>query len=158
MLAAMPTIPKSAPAEARNGGSSFSLDPRILKGLVAGAVIAAAIIALAPSSGDANTGSVGSPYLPNQVIPDRVGRLVNASRISIVPILTEAGGTAGIEREIPRYRQRQPEESGNLSACQLARFQRIALAMLSRVGLATPSRALDVRLRTPSYALKIITD
>jgi len=74
MLAAMPTMPKSAPAPASNGGSNFSLDPRILNGLVAGAVIAAAIIALAPSLGDANIRSVGSPYLPNQVIPDKVGQ------------------------------------------------------------------------------------
>jgi hypothetical protein len=37
-------------------------------------VIAAAIIALSPLSGDANNGSVGSPDLPNQVIPDKVGQ------------------------------------------------------------------------------------
>ena len=69
VLAALPDIPNSpaqaprnnprAPAQARNAdGSGFNQS--ILDGLIAGAVIAAAIIALAPSSGTANDDS-GSP-------------------------------------------------------------------------------------------------
>ncbi len=66
VLAAFPDIPNStaqtprnnpgAPAQGRNADRS-GFNQRILAGLVAGAVIAAAIIALTPSSGNANSGS-----------------------------------------------------------------------------------------------------
>jgi TPR repeat protein len=74
MLSALPTLPKLAAAPARNNSGGFSMDPRILDGLIAGAVIAAAIIALTPSSMGASTGGVGNPNLPNQAIPDKVGQ------------------------------------------------------------------------------------
>jgi TPR repeat protein len=66
VLAALPDIPNSpaqvprnnprAPAQARNADRS-GFNQSILAGLVAGAAIAAAIIALTPSSGNANSGS-----------------------------------------------------------------------------------------------------
>jgi len=74
ILSALPTPPESAAAPGRSNGRGYSMDPRILDGLVAGAVIAAAIIALTPSSGSTSTGGVVDPNLPSQAIPDKVGQ------------------------------------------------------------------------------------
>jgi hypothetical protein len=51
MLAAIPVVPKSAPVAAGNGnGPGFSVNPKVFAGLVVGAVIVAALVALTPSS------------------------------------------------------------------------------------------------------------
>jgi TPR repeat protein len=56
MLSAMPVVPKSSPVAVSNGNrSGLSVNSNLLGGLVAGAVIAAAIIALTSSSGNANS-------------------------------------------------------------------------------------------------------
>ena len=66
MLSAMPVIPKSAPVAAGNRNrSGLSVNSKLLVGLVAGAAIAAAIIALTPSSGTEN--SDGPPGLLSQL-------------------------------------------------------------------------------------------
>jgi TPR repeat protein len=59
VLTALPDIPKSAPVASGNRNrSGLSVNSDLLIGLVAGAVIAAAIIALTPSSGNANSDDV----------------------------------------------------------------------------------------------------
>ena len=68
MLAAMPVLPKSAPVAVGNGNrSGLSVNSKLLVGLVAGAVIAAAIIALTPSSGNANSDDP-EPFVQNNFI------------------------------------------------------------------------------------------
>ena len=59
MLAAIPIVPKSVPVTAGNGdGPGFSVNPKVLAGLVAGAAIVAAIVALTPSSKNADDDDV----------------------------------------------------------------------------------------------------
>jgi TPR repeat protein len=58
MLSAIPVIAQSGPLAAGNGNRSGSaVTTKLVVGLVAGAVVAAAIIALTPSSGNASKGS-----------------------------------------------------------------------------------------------------
>jgi hypothetical protein len=74
MLSAIPVIPKSAPVAAGNrNGSGLSVNSNLLVGLVAGAVIAAAIIALTPSSGNANGGDADPvPFVQHNFISCQV--------------------------------------------------------------------------------------
>lgn len=86
MLSAIPVIPKSAPvADGNRNRSGLSVNSNLLVGLVAGAVIAAAIIALTPSSGDAPSGGGATLF-----------DIQNLERQSSDAYCVTNGGTPGI--------------------------------------------------------------
>jgi len=63
MFSAIPTMPNAGAVAVGNANrAGLGIDSKIVAGLVAGAVIAAAIIALTPSSGDANSNGADGPF------------------------------------------------------------------------------------------------